>query len=86
MKSSIIFPLLLSFFPSWIIILKNYDELILQDLFIAGSFVGLTFGFWVLTKKLTKNSNKSSLIIGSGVGFFFYFGYIQDELKNIVFL
>ena len=83
--NSLIFPLILSFFPAWILILKNYDELIIQDILITISIVGLTFGFWLIVKKLIKSENKSSLIIGIGVGFFFYFGYVQDALKGIIF-
>ena len=86
MNNSLIFPLLLSFFPGWLLILKNYDELILQDILITASIVIITFGLWVLVKKIIDDENKSSLIIGIGVGFFFYFGYIQDALKNVIFL
>ena len=86
MKTSLIFPLLLSFFPGWLLIVKNYDELILQDILITISVVFITFGFWVVVKKIIGNENKSSLIIGIGIGFFFYFGYIQDALKGIIFL
>ena len=86
MNNSLIFPLLLSFFPGWLLILKNYDELILQDILITASIVIITFGLWVLVKKIIDDENKSSLIIGIGVGFFFYFGYIQDTLKGTILL
>ena len=86
MNNSLIFPLILSFFPGWLLILKNYDELIFQDILITASIVIITFGLWVIVKKIIGNENKSSLIIGAGVGFFFYFGYIQDALKGIIFL
>ena len=85
MKTSLIFPLLLSFFPGWLLILKNYDELILADLLIGISIVALTFGFCIFLNKLIQNYNKTSLIIGIGVALFFYFGYLQDALKGIVF-
>ena len=85
MKTSLIFPLLLSFFPGWLLILKNYDELILADLLIGISIVVLTFGFCIFLNKLIQNYNKTSLIIGIGVALFFYFGYLQDALKGIVF-
>ena len=76
MKTSLIFPLLLSFFPGWLLILKNYDELILADLLIGISIVVLTFGFCISLNKLIQNYNKTSLIIGIGVALFFYFGYL----------
>ena len=85
MKTSLIFPLLLSFFPGWLLILKNYDELILQDILITISIVVITFTFWIIVKRIIGNENKSSLIIGVGIGFFFYFGYIQDALNGIMF-
>ena len=85
MKTSLIFPLLLSFFPGWILILKNYDELILQDVLITISIVVITFTFWIIVKRIIGNENKSSLIIGAGIGFFFYFGYVQDALNGIIF-
>ena len=84
-KTSLIFPLLLSFFPGWILILKNYDELILDDVLITVSIIGITFVFWLIVKTITRSDHKSSLIIGMGVAFFFYFGYVQDALKGIVF-
>ena len=84
MNTSLIFPLLLSFFPGWILILKNYDELILDDLLITLSIIGITFVFWIIVKKIIKSDHKSSLIIGTGVAFFFYFGYVQDALKGIM--
>ena len=85
MKSSLIFPLLLSFFPGWLLLLKNYDELILQDILITISIVAITFTLWIIVKRIVGNENKSSLIIGMGIGFFFYFGYIQDALKGVIF-
>ncbi|MDC0856790.1 hypothetical protein OAP96_03110, partial [Candidatus Nitrosopelagicus sp.] len=85
MKTSLIFPLLLSFFPGWLLILKNYDELILQDVLITISIVVITFTFCIIVKKIIGNENKSSLIIGAGIGFFFYFGYAQDALNGIIF-
>ena len=84
MNTSLIFPLLLSFFPGWILILKNYDELILDDLLITLSIIGITFVFWIIVKKIIRSDHKSSLIIGTGVAFFFYFGYVQDALKGIM--
>ena len=86
MKSSLIFPLLLSLFPGWLLIVKNYNEIILEDVLITVSIVSITFAFWIIIKKIIGNENKSSLIVGVGVGFFFYFGYIQDALKGIIFL
>lgn len=85
MKSSMIFPSLLSFFPVWLLITKNYDELIISDLFIGVSIVGLTFVFTYSINKLIHNYNKTSLIVGAGVAIFFYFGYLQDSLKGIIF-
>ncbi len=85
MKSSLIFPLLLSFFPGWLLLLKNYDELILQDILITILIVAITFTLWIIVKRIVGNENKSSLIIGMGIGFFFYFGYIQDALKGVMF-
>ena len=76
MNTSLIFPLLLSFFPGWILILKNYDELILDDLLITLSIIGITFVFWIIVKKIIRSDHKSSLIIGTGVAFFFYFGFV----------
>ena len=85
MKSSMIFPSLLSFFPVWLLITKNYDELIISDLLIGVSIVGLTFVFTYSINKLIHNYNKTSLIVGAGVAIFFYFGYLQDSLKGIIF-
>tara|TARA_Y100000590_G_scaffold405225_1_gene493324 strand:- start:35 stop:1432 length:1398 start_codon:yes stop_codon:yes gene_type:complete len=75
----------LSFFPGWLLLLKNYDELILQDILITILIVAITFTLWIIVKRIVGNENKSSLIIGMGIGFFFYFGYIQDALKGVMF-
>jgi len=47
--------------------------------------VAITFTLWIIVKRIVGNENKSSLIIGMGIGFFFYFGYIQDALKGVMF-
>lgn len=83
MKNFIIFPFLLAFFPSWVIILKNYDELIFQDIIISLSIISISVIAWIVITKIIKNRNKAALITGVGVGFFFYFGYIQDWLGGI---
>ena len=84
MKHLIIFPFLLAFFPSWILILKNYDELIFQDILISLAIVSVSIIIWIVIRKIIKNSNKAALITGVGVVFFFYFGYVQDALKGIL--
>jgi len=84
MKNFIIFPFLLAFFPSWQLILKNYDELIFQDILISLGVVALSVIAWVVITKIIKNGNKAALITGVGIGFFFYFGYVQDALKGII--
>ena len=84
MKNFIIFPFLLAFFPSWQIILKNYDELIFQDILISLTIVAISIIAWIVITKIIKNANKAALITGVGVGFFFYFGYLQDALDGIM--
>ena len=84
MKHLIIFPFLLAFFPSWILILKNYDELIFQDILISLAIVSVSIIIWIVIRKIIKNGNKAALITGVGVVFFFYFGYAQDALKGIL--
>jgi len=84
MKNFIIFPFLLAFFPSWQIILKNYDELIFQDILISLTIVAISFIVWIVITKIIKNANKAALITGVGTVFFFYFGYLQDALDGIM--
>ena len=84
MKNFIIFPFLLAFFPSWQIILKNYDELIFQDILISLTFVAISIISWIVITKIIKNANKAALITGVGTAFFFYFGYLQDALDGIM--
>ena len=84
MKNFIIFPFLLAFFPSWIIISKNYEQLIFQDILISLAIVAVSVIVWVVITKIIKNGNKAALITGVGIGFFFYFGYVQDALKGII--
>ena len=80
MKNFIIFPFLLAFLPAWQLILKNYDELIFQDILISLSIIAVSIAVWVVITKIIKNGNKAALITGVGVAFFFYFGYLQDAL------
>ena len=84
MKNFIIFPFLLAFFPSWVIISKNFDELIFQDILISLAIVVVSVIVWIVITKIIKNGNKAALITGVGIGFFFYFGYVQDALKGIM--
>ncbi len=84
MKNFIIFPFLLAFFPSWVLILKNYDELIFQDILISLAIIAVSVIVWIVITKIIKNGNKAALITGVGVGFFFYFGYVQDALDGIM--
>ena len=84
MKNFIIFPFLLAFFPSWQIILKNYDELIFQDILISLTIVAISIIAWIVITKIIKNANKAALITGVGTAFFFYFGYLQDALDGIM--
>ncbi len=84
MKNFIIFPFLLAFFPSWQLILKNYDELIFQDILISLTIVAISVIIWIVITKIIKNGNKAALITSVGIGFFFYFGYVQDALKGIM--
>jgi len=84
MKNFIVFPFLLVFFPSWQIILKNYDELIFQDILISLTFVAISIISWIVITKIIKNANKAALITGVGTAFFFYFGYLQDALDGIM--
>jgi len=84
MKNFIIFPFLLAFFPSWQIILKNYDELIFQDILISLAIVAVSIISWLVITKIIKNANKAALITGVGAVFFFYFGYLQDALRGIM--
>ena len=78
MKNFIIFPFLLAFLPSWQLILKNYDELIFQDILISLAIIAISVIVWIVITKIIKNGNKAALITGVGTGFFFYFGYVQD--------
>ena len=80
MKNFIIFPFLLAFLPAWQLILKNYDELIFQDILISLSIIAVSIAVWLVITKIIKNGNKAALITGVGVAFFFYFGYLQDAL------
>ena len=84
MKNFIVFPFLLAFFPSWQIILKNYDELIFQDILITLTIVAISIISWIVITKIIKNANKAALITGVGTAFFFYFGYLQDALDGIM--
>ena len=84
MKNFILFPFLLAFFPSWILILKNYDEVIFQDILISLAIISISVIVWIVITKIIKNENKAALITGVGVGFFFYFGYVQDALDGIM--
>jgi hypothetical protein len=80
MRSLILFPFLLAFLPAWQLILKNYDEIIFQDILISVSTIAIPIAIWVVITKIIKNGNKAALITGVGVAFFFYFGYLQDML------
>tara|TARA_B100001750_G_scaffold59039_1_gene46785 strand:+ start:360 stop:1784 length:1425 start_codon:yes stop_codon:yes gene_type:complete len=84
MKNFIIFPFLLAFLPSWQLILKNYDELILQDILISLAIIAISIAIWIVITKIIKNRNKAALITGVAIGFFFYFGYIQDALDGLI--
>jgi len=84
LKNFILFPFLLAFFPSWILILKNYDEVIFQDILISLAIISISVIVWIVITKIIKNENKAALITGVGVGFFFYFGYVQDALDGIM--
>ena len=86
MRNFILFPFLLAFFPSWILILKNYDEIIFQDILISLAIIAISIIVWIVITKIIKNKNKAALITGVGVGFFFYFGYVQDALDGIMIL
>ena len=80
MRTLILFPFLLAFFPAWQLILENYDEIIFQDILISLAIVVISIAVWVVITKIIKNGNKAALITGVGVAFFFYFGYLQDIL------
>jgi len=84
MRNFIIFPFLLAFFPSWLLILKNYEEIIFQDILISLIIIAISVIVWVVITKIIKNKNKAALITGVGVGFFFYFGYVQDALDGMM--
>tara|TARA_Y100000590_G_scaffold24490_1_gene27817 strand:- start:7309 stop:8733 length:1425 start_codon:yes stop_codon:yes gene_type:complete len=84
MRNFIIFPFLLAFFPAWTIILTNFEQLIFQDIIITLLVVSISILIWIGIKKIVRNENKASLITGIGIGFFFYFGYLQDSLKGII--
>ena len=84
MKNFIVFPFLLAFLPSWQLILKNYDELIFQDILISLAIIAISVIVWIVITKIIKNGNKAALITGVGVAFFFYFGYVQDALDGII--
>lgn len=79
----IIFPFLLAFFPSWVLFLKNYNEIIFEDIIISLSIVVISMVIWIVIRKIIKNGNKSALITGLALGLFFYFGYIKDMLIGI---
>jgi len=79
----LLYPFLLSFIPAWILILRNIDEIILEDIMITIGIVLLTITMWVITRKILSDSNKAGIIIGLGVLIFFYFGYVQDGLTGI---
>ena len=64
--------------------MKNYDELIFQDILISLAIVSVSIIIWIVIRKIIKNGNKAALITGVGVVFFFYFGYVQDALKGIL--
>ena len=64
MRNFIIFPFLLAFFPSWILILKNYDEIIFQDILISLTIVAISVIVWIIITKIIKNKNKAALITG----------------------
>ena len=64
--------------------MKNYDELIFQDILISLAIVSVSIIIWIVIRKIIKNSNKAALITGVGVVFFFYFGYVQDALYGIL--
>jgi hypothetical protein len=81
----ILYPFLLSFIPAWILILKNIDEIILEDIMITMGIVLVTITMWVITRKILSDGNKAGIIIGLGVLIFFYFGYVQDGLSGIEF-
>ena len=84
MKNFIIFPFLLAFFPSWTLIVNNYDEIIFQDILISLAIIAISVIVWIVITKIIKNGNKAALITGVGIGFFFYFGYIKDALAGIM--
>ena len=58
MKNFIIFPFLLAFFPSWVIISKNFDELIFQDILISLAIVVVSVIVWIVITKIIKKGNK----------------------------
>ena len=80
MRNFILFPFLLAFLPAWQLMLKNYDELIFQDILISLAIIAISIAVWTIITKIIKNGNKAALITGVGVAFFFYFGYLQDAL------
>jgi hypothetical protein len=84
MVNLILFPFLLAFFPSWVFILKNIDEIIIQDIIISLGIVLISITLWLIVRKILKNSNKSALIVAFGILIFFYFGYIQDGLEDVI--
>ena len=84
MRNFIIFPFLLAFLPAWQLILKNYDELIFHDILISLAIIAISVIVWIVITKIIRNGNKAALITGVGVGFFFYFGYLQDALDGIM--
>ena len=79
----LLFPFLLSFFPAWILIIKNFDEIILEDIMITIGIVLGTVTMWVIVRQILSNGNKAGIIIGLGILIFFYFGYAQDGLSDI---
>tara|TARA_B100000029_G_scaffold463254_1_gene496394 strand:+ start:408 stop:1838 length:1431 start_codon:yes stop_codon:yes gene_type:complete len=82
MKKLILFPFLLAFFPAWVLILKNIEEIIIDDILITVGITGLSIIIWMIMRKVL-DSNKAALILGLGILIFFYFGYFQNALEGI---
>ena len=76
MKKLILFPFLLAFFPAWVLILKNIEEIIIDDILITVGITGLSIIIWMIMRKVL-DSNKAALILGLGILIFFYFGYFR---------
>jgi hypothetical protein len=81
----LLYPFLLAFIPAWILILRNIDEIILEDIMITIAIVLMTITIWAITRKILSDANKAGIIVGLGVLIFFYFGYVQDGLSGIEF-